>query len=285
MTRLFVVAGTSTETNVALVSAFGRAGVESALLRPEQARRRVRPGDVVLGRVDVLPSLEGVETCLWELRRLERFGARVLNDVGALLASHDKLQTALRLGRAGVPHPKTLHLDGKKPLPRLEPPIVLKPRFGSWGRDVVLCESPEAVEHELEALARRRWFRRHGVLAQELVPPAGFDLRVIVAGGEVVGAVERRSAPGEWRTNVAVGATRHPAAPPPDARATAIAAAAAVGADLVGVDLLPSDAGWVVLELNGAVDFTTDYSLEGRDVFDEVARALTRERQPAALVG
>ena len=69
----------------------------------------------------------------------------------------------------------------------------------------------------------------------------------------------------------------------PDARATAIAAAAAVGADLVGVDLLPSDAGWVVLELNGAVDFTTDYSLEGRDVFDEVARALTRERQPAAL--
>lgn len=285
MKRLFVVAGNRTDTNAALVSAFGRAGVESSLLRPEQARGQVRPGDVLLGRVDVLPSLEGVETCLWELRRLERFGARVINGVGALLASHDKLQTALRLGRAGLPHPRTVHLDGKKPLPLLEPPIVLKPRFGSWGRDVVLCESPEAVERELGALARRRWFRRHGVLAQELVRPAGFDLRLIVAGGDVVGAIERRSAPGEWRTNVALGATRHQVMPSPDARATAIAAAAAVGADLVGVDLLPSDAGWVVLELNGAVDFTSDYSLEGRDVFDEVARALTRERQPAALVG
>lgn len=281
--RVFVVAGSSTETNLALVSAFGRLGVESALLRPEQARRRVRGGDVLLGRVDVLPSLEGVEACLWELRRLERFGVRVLNGVGALLASHDKLATALRLGRAGLPHPRTVHLDGGRPSPQLELPVVLKPRFGSWGRDVVLCESRAAVEREIDRLARLPWFRRHGALAQELVPPAGHDLRVIVAGGEVVGAIERRSAPGEWRTNVALGATRHAVMPPPEACSLAVAAAAAVGGDLVGVDLLPSETGWVVLELNGAVDFTSDYSLAGRDAFDEAARALIAERQPAAL--
>ncbi|MCC6222097.1 MAG: hypothetical protein IT201_01235 [Thermoleophilia bacterium] len=283
MSRLFVVAGHTTETNVALVSAFGRLGVESALLRPEQARRHIRRGDVLLGRVDVLPSLEGVEACLWELRRLERYGVRVLNGVGALLASHDKLATALRLGRAGLPHPRTVHLDGGRPSPGLEPPLVLKPRFGSWGRDVVRCESRAAVERELDRLAHQRWFRRHGVLAQELVPPAGRDLRLIVAGGEVVGAIERRSAPGEWRTNVALGATRHPVTPPPDARAAAIAAAGAVGGDLVGVDLLPSRAGWVVLELNGAVDFTADYSLDGYNVFDAAARALTADRGAAAL--
>ena len=75
----YVLAGRPTETNVALVSAIRRLGVESTLLRPEQARRRVRAGDVALGRVDVLPTLDGVEACLWERRRLERHGVRVLN--------------------------------------------------------------------------------------------------------------------------------------------------------------------------------------------------------------
>ena len=279
----YIVAGHATETNVALVSAIRRLGVESTLLRPEQARRRVRDGDVVLGRVDVLPTLDGVEACLWELRRLERHGARVLNGVGALLASHDKLATALRLARAGLRHPRTVHLDGRRPLPVLEPPLVLKPRFGSCGRDVVLCESDVAVERALDRLGRRRWFRRHGVLAQELVPPEGRDLRILVAGGEVVGAIERRPAPGEWRTNVALGGTRHAVTPPPDACETAVAAAHAVGGDFVGVDLLPSDEGWVVLELNGAVDFTREYSLEGRDVFHDAALALAAESRIALL--
>ena len=283
MKRLFVVAGNRTDTNAALVSAFGRAGVESSLLRPEQVRDQVRPGDVLLGRVDVLPSLEGVETCLWELRRLERFGARVINGVGALLASHDKLQTALRLGRAGLPHPKTVHLDGKKPLPLLEPPIVLKPRFGSWGRDVVLCESPEAVERELGTLARRRWFRRHGVLAQEACgPPASIcgsssratrssarssDAPRPASGGRTSRSARRAA---RWCRHPKPVRPRSRQPPPSEPTSSAF-------------NLLPSDTGWVVLELNGAVNFTSDYSLEGRDVFDEVARALTRERQPAAL--
>jgi ribosomal protein S6--L-glutamate ligase len=114
---------------------------------------------------------------------------------------------------------------------------------------------------------------------QELVPPCGHDLRLIVARGEVVGAIERVAAPGEWRTNVAQGGTRRPIDPPPDARALALAAAQAVGGDLVGVDLLPTESGYTVLELNGAVDFTFEYSLGGRDVFDEVARILVLEEQ------
>lgn len=268
-----VVARKATATNRALVTALQRLGVEAELVRPERARRRIRAQDVALGRVDVLPTLDGVEACLWELRRLERHGARVLNGVGALLATHDKLATALRLGRAGLPHPRTVHLDvGVQPA--LEPPLVLKPRFGSWGRDVVLCETQVELEAALGRLRRRRWFARHGVLAQELIPPRGRDLRLVVAGGRVVGAVERQAAPGEWRTNVALGAVRLPVDPPAEAARLAVAAAEAVDGDLVGVDVLQdADGRHVVLELNGAVDFTPEYA-PGRDVFADAAAAL-----------
>lgn len=126
----------------------------------------------------------------------------------------------------------------------------------------------------LREFESRRWFRRHGVLVQEAVPGKGFDLRVLVAAGRVVGAVERHPHRGEWRTNVAVGASKIPAAPDATARALALAAAEAVGADLVGVDLMPlPGGGYAVIELNGAVDFDQVY-LPGGDVYAEVADAL-----------
>jgi glutathione synthase/RimK-type ligase-like ATP-grasp enzyme len=106
------------------------------------------------------------------------------------------------------------------------------------------------------------------------VPPLGHDLRVVVAAGDVIGAVKRVAPPGEWRTNVALGATRVRADPSPAACELAIAAAAAIGADLVGVDLLPVGPGrHVVLELNGAVDFAPVYS-RGDDVYAAAMRAL-----------
>jgi glutathione synthase/RimK-type ligase-like ATP-grasp enzyme len=90
-----------------------------------------------------------------------------------------------------------------------------------------------------------------------------------------VGAIERVAAEGEWRTNIALGGTRRRVDEvPPEAEAMSLAAARAIGADLVGVDLLPYQDGYVVLELNGAVDFTPEYSLPGRNVFDRVAEAL-----------
>ncbi len=87
------------------------------------------------------------------------------------------------------------------------------------------------------------------------MPPLGWDLRVVVAGGRVVGAARRVAAPGEWRTNVALGGRSETAPAPPLARALAVAAADAICADLVGVDLLPTADGYVIAELNGAVDF------------------------------
>src|SRR5262249_14022520 len=121
-------------------------------------------------------------------------------------------------------------------------------------------------------LTRRRWFRAYGTIVQELLPCESVDLRIVVAAGQVVGAIERVAAEGEWRTNISLGGTRRPVEPPESACALARSAAAAVGADLVGVDLLPDgDGSYSVIELNGAVDFTNLY---GEGIFDRVAASL-----------
>ena len=94
-----------------------------------------------------------------------------------------------------------------------------------------------------------------------------------VAGRQVVGAIERVAPAGEWRTNVALGGIRRPVVPPPRACELGVAAATALGIDLVGVDLLPVGAGeYVVLELNAAVEFTPEYGEE--DVYAAAVSAL-----------
>ena len=193
-----------------------------------------------------------------------------------MLAAHDKLLTARLLLRAGLPHPRTRLLSPGGPLPELRLPVVVKPRFGSWGTDVVRCHDLDALRRHVRELELRPWYRAHGALVQELVPPQGFDLRIVVAGGSVVGAIERVAAKGEWRTNVALGAQRRPVEPPSFACMLAVEAAEAAGGDLIGVDLLPDgEGGWVVLELNGAVELTREYSLD-RDPFVAAAWELAR---------
>jgi RimK family alpha-L-glutamate ligase len=264
MSTFAVVAHRVTPTNTRL----------GAVVSPAQAITRLRPGDIALGRLDVLPTLDGVEPGLWALERLAASGVTVLNGRRTLVASHDKLTTATVLYDAGVAHPRTAHVASWLPLPELEPPIVFKPRFGSWGEDVIRCDDEDAIERALASLAEKAWFDSTGAIAQKLVAPRGHDLRIVVAGGQVVGAVRRVAAPREWRTNVTLGARREPVTPPPEACDLAIRAADAVGGALVGVDLLPADLGtWVVLEVNGAVDFNSIYSLD-EDVFAATIAAL-----------
>lgn len=271
--RVALIARRLTPTNNALLRTLRRQGAHALIIDPEQAER-LRPGDAAIARLDVLPTLDGVEPGLSQLRRLEERGVVLLNTPGALLTCHDKLATALRLAQAGVPHPRTALVDSESSLDGFGGPMVVKPRFGSWGADVVLCHDRSELERELRHIADRPWFIRQGALVQEFVPNRGHDLRLVVASGHVIGAVERHAAPGEWRTNVSLGATRRPIVPPPDAAAAAVAAARATGADLVGVDLLPTSSGFVVLELNGAVDFTAAYSLNGTDVFEDAVDRL-----------
>jgi RimK family alpha-L-glutamate ligase len=272
---VYLTSAALSPTNAALLRACRDAGANALHVPPRKVVQRAEAGDRVLARLDVLPSLDGVEDGIWELGRLEEHGVTLLNSPSALLAAHDKLATAVKLGSAGIPHPRTAHVEDEAADLDLAYPVVVKPRFGSWGKDVHRCLNRQEFRRSIRALRNRPWFKQQGALVQELVPSPEHDLRIVVARGEITGAIERWALPGEWRTSVALGATRRSADPPAEARAIALAAAAAIGSDLVGVDLLPLlDGSWLVLELNAAVDFTAAYGLDGRDPFDETVRAL-----------
>jgi glutathione synthase/RimK-type ligase-like ATP-grasp enzyme len=254
-TRIVILGSASNTTNLELVRCWRRLGLRARLVAPLRARAPVGHCDIVLGRLDVLPALDGVEP----------------------LAAHDKLLTARRLAAARLPHARAAAWRGDG-APPLDPPLVLKPRFGSWGRDVFLCTDEADLERTLASVRLRPWFRRHGALLQELIPSRGWDLRLIVAGEGVIAAAERVAAPGEWRTNVSLGGILRPAEPSAEARSLAVAAAAAIGSDLVGVDLLPLEGDrYVIVELNGAVEFDERYSIDGRNPYVEAARALRLE--------
>ena len=279
--KFAVVAHKHSATNDALVAAARAWGLESALVDPHRALSLLEPGDVALARLDVRKELDGIECGTGELERLADGGVDVRNPPAALVVAHDKLLTARALRLAGLPHPHTTLISPALPAAVPELPVVLKPRFGSWGRDVERCTTAEELDAALVRLQRRPWFREHGALAQELVEPRGWDLRLVVAGGRIVGAACRIARKGEWRTNVALGAQIEAVEPPPVARALALSAARAARADLVGVDLLPTRNGFVVVELNGAVDFRPAYA-PGRDPFSDTVAALLEYgvRQP-----
>ena len=271
MRKLALVAARPTPTGEQL-SRVRQPGLHIEQMTPACALAGLVPGDIAVGRFDVRPTVDGVDDGIWVLGALEARGVTVLNGAAALLASHDKLLTARLLRLADVPHPRTrVATPTRMPI---APPVVVKPRFGSWGTDVVRCVDPESLTDAIQELGSRPWFATSGAIVQELVPPRGRDLRVLIASGRCVGAISRVAAAGEWRTNVSLGARRVSVDPPADAVALAVSAAAAIGADLVGVDLLPlPDGGWVVLEVNGAVEFNAAYALGG-DVFEEVVTAL-----------
>ena len=273
--RFAVVAHRGSPTNDLLVEAALACGLDAARLSPREALRMLEPGDAALARLDVRETLDGIEDGTPELERLAGGGVELLNPPAALVAAHDKLLTARALRLAGLPHPHTSLIAEGMPAAAPELPLVLKPRFGSWGRDVERCLTRDELAEALGRAATKSWFREHGALVQELVPVHGWDLRLVVAGGRVVGAARRIAASGEWRTNAALGARVEPVDPPALARTLAIAAAAAIRADLVGVDLLPTRNGFVVLEVNGAVEFRPLYAPDG-DPFAAAVLALLR---------
>jgi len=276
------IVGSPTRTNVALAYAWRALGLDARVLWPDEACSLLAPGDTALFRLDVLPTLDGVEPGVECAEQLEAAGVRVLNRAGALLAAHDKLRTAALLDETDLPHPWTIHLAPGAPVPPCPFPCVVKPRFGSWGQDVLLCRAPEDLQSILESVERRPWWSRHGAILQELVGPTRRDVRVVVARGSVIAGAERTAAEGEWRTNVTLGGRVVRAEISEGAAELALAAVRAIGIDFTGVDLLPVDGGWTVLELNGAVDFDRHYALRGVDPFVAAAQSFGLVSQDAA---
>ena len=269
-----VVAWRAGWCNADMAGAWRELGIDATLVSPARVRSIAGPGDVALNRLDVSARMDGVEPGLGVVAALERAGVRVLNRPAAMLIAHDKLAAARRMESARVAQPQCVDVPyGARTIDRLDPPLVLKPRFGSWGRDVLLCRTRDDVARALAHSARLPWFARGGAVAQSYVPHTA-DLRLVLAAGELVGSIERRPAPREWRTNFSLGGSRRPVVPSGEAVETARAAAAAVGTDLVGVDLVAAPGGYLVIEVNGAVDFDRLYSLPGRDAYRDVADLL-----------
>lgn len=205
------------------------------------------------------------------LGRLAARGARIVNSPRSLEVAIDKYASLSLLAAAGLPVPRTRVVQGAnaagQAAAELGTPCILKPLFGSRGRGLELLASPEAVA---AAVAVR------GPVAylQEFVPHAGWDVRILVIG-ETWFAMRRWAAPGEWRTNVSLGGRPEAFTPPADWISLAFRAAAAVSAEVAGVDILPAlDGRPLVLEVNAVPGWRGLEAATGDDVAAAVARHL-----------
>jgi hypothetical protein len=123
------IVGSPTKASDLLAHRWRAYGIDAMVLDPDSALERLGPGDVALVRLDVLPTLDGIEPGLDQVRELAHRGVHVLNRPEALLAMHDKLRTARTLAAAGIPHPTTVHVPAAGPVPAVPVPGVLKPRL------------------------------------------------------------------------------------------------------------------------------------------------------------
>lgn len=197
----------------------------------------------------------------------------VVNRIDALLDAQDKFRTSHLLGRAGIPSPRAAMVQSLPIATAILSQwkqVVAKPLAGSLGEGV---ERLVVGRSGIERLAARLE-QEKALYLQEWVPNAGYDLRLLVVGGKVAGAVERVAPKGEFRTNMAQGGTARPAKPSAEAERIAREATAALGLDYAGVDLLEGSRGrgLQVIEVNGNPAFDMIYEATGCDVAQQIAR-------------
>jgi len=209
-------------------------------------------------------------------------GVQVINTVEATEVCGDKWCTTMVLQAAGVPTPRTaLGLTPKAALDALDSigyPALVKTLVGSWGRLVVQLPDADCAKGVFEYVAALPGPQSHLGYVQELIDKPDRDIRAIVVGGDVLGAVYRTGE--SFRTNVALGGQTRPCEVTPDITKLSVDAAAAVGADIAGVDLIEDrDGRLLVLEVNHRVEFTGFQSaLAGRvDVADRIVDHLLEQ--------
>ncbi len=244
----------------------GRAGAEGP--RVEAGGVDLEAVDGVLVRMMPPGSLEQVIFRMDALHRLEAAGLPILNPPRAIEAAVDKYLALARLEAEGVPVPPTWvgerAVDAQAAFHALGGDVVVKPLFGSEGRGLVRVSDPELALRTFRTLERLACV----LYVQAFVRNPGHDVRAFVLGGRVIGAIRRTARPGEWRANVAVGATAEACRLDAEAGSLAIRAARAVGATAAGVDLLPDTraGGWVVLEVNAVPGWRALAAATGVDV-------------------
>ena len=232
----------------ALVARLGR-GSHTGELTSDRAP--VLDADAVLARIIPNGSLEQVIYRVDALHWIEDSGVPVVNQPRAIERCVDKFYTTALLERAGLAVPETVVCEGvdeAMDAVRRMGSVVVKPLFGSMGHGMTRVDDPDVAFRIFRALEQTRAV----FYVQRAIDHDGSDVRVLVAGGRIVGAMRRHAAPGEWRTNVARGAVGRPLDLPPEWADMALRATETVGAHYAGVDLLPgTDGRTYVLEVNG----------------------------------
>jgi len=215
------------------------------------------------------------------LRQFEMMGAFTPNSSDAILRSRDKLRAHQLLAREGIGLPTTVFGDNPDDtadlLHMLGPaPHVIKLNEGTQGNGVILAESQTASRSVIEAF--RGLYANF--LVQEFIAEAeGADLRCFVVGGKVVAAMRRAAKPGEFRSNLHRGGTATAAKLSPQERELAVRAAKVMGLGVAGVDMLRSNRGPLVLEVNSSPGLEGIEAASGVDVAAAVIDYIARKAQ------
>ena len=200
----------------------------------------------------------------------------------AIARSRDKLRSLQVLSRNGVDMPKTVFASNKssaKDVIELSggAPLVLKILEGTQGVGVVLVDSEKAAKSVLDAF----YGMDVNLLVQEFIEEAGgADIRALVVGGEVVGAMKRQGAEGDFRSNLHQGgsATAHKLSR--KEKATALAAAKAMGLGVCGVDMIPSKRGPLVMEVNSSPGLEGIEKSTGIDIAGKIMEFIEKNATP-----
>ncbi|MDP5134531.1 30S ribosomal protein S6--L-glutamate ligase [Rheinheimera baltica] len=206
--------------------------------------------DAVIPRIGASITFYGTAV----LRQFEMMGVYTLNESVAISRARDKLRSLQLLARQGIGLPVTGFADKPGDIPDLiemvgGAPLVIKLLEGTQGIGVVLAETRTAAESVIEAFMGLN----ANILVQEYIREAnGADIRCFVVGNKVIAAMKRQAKAGEFRSNLHRGGTASTVRLSKDERSTAIRAAKTMGLNVAGVDLLRSNHGPVVMEVNSS---------------------------------
>lgn len=206
--------------------------------------------DAVIPRIGATYTFYGAAV----VRQFEMADVFTLNSSDGISRSRDKLRSMQLLSRAGVGLPTTSFAHSAQDIAGIldvvgGAPVVVKLLEGTQGLGVVLAETKKAAESVIGA------FRQldANILVQQFIKEAGgADIRTLIIGGKVVAAMRRQGAPGDFRSNLHRGGTAEMIKLSAKERATAVRAAKSMGLSVAGVDMLQSDEGPMVLEVNSS---------------------------------
>lgn len=234
--------------------------------------------DAVIPRIGASVTSYGTAV----LRQFEVMGVYTLIESVALARSRDKLRSLQLLSRKGIGLPVTGFANkpgDTKDLVKMVggAPLVIKLLEGTQGIGVVLAETSKAAESVIEAFMGLK----ADILVQEFIEEAGgSDIRCLVVGGKVVAAMRRQAPEGEFRSNLHRGGSASLVKISPEERQTAVSAAKILGLSVAGVDLLRSERGPLVMEVNSSPGLEGIEAASGKDVAGIIIDHLEKNARP-----